>query len=81
MSTSNLLTFPPPLDADAPLTALLSVSTNPLLASMTEEELMTLVGRLRNLGTSAQALGAELSKEAKKTKTAKTKKPSLLDEL
>jgi hypothetical protein len=53
-----------PLAPDAPILHLLSLRENPNVATMSEDELRTLVQRLRTVATSPQSLSAELSKES-----------------
>lgn len=57
-----------PLSPDAPIVALMSVSSNPLLATATPEEVQALVKRLRTLVQSPQALSAKLDSEKPKAK-------------
>jgi hypothetical protein len=76
-----------PLSPDAPIIHLLSLKHNPLLKSMSQEELIELVKKLRTHSTSAPTLSAKLKSDgealgqkAKKVSLA-AKRRALLDEL
>lgn len=75
-----------PLSPDAPIVALMSLSTNPLLKDLQPDDpqLRELVSRLRNLATSPQALSSKLESE-KPTRARKqsesARRKALLDEL
>ncbi len=75
------LNLPEPLDplaADAPLIHLLSVRHNPLVAAMSEEQLLDLVQKLRQHATSAPTLSARIANDSEKVKV--TRKPRVLTE-
>lgn len=76
-------TEPPldPLAPDAPIVQLLSVSTNPLLATASDEELRALVVRLRQQASSPPTLSSKLKSDTERTKTvrAKSERQKLLD--
>lgn len=52
-----------PLAPDAPLVALLSLKHNPLVAQMSQDQLIELVTKLRTLATSPQTLSAKLKSD------------------
>lgn len=63
-----------PLSPAAPISHLLSIQHNPRLVNMTQDELMTLVQRLRTLATSSPTLTSKLKSESDgATRTRKTK--------
>lgn len=72
-----------PLDPDAPLVQLLSVSSNPILATCSDEELRAVVIRLRQVATSPPTLSSKLAKDSDKIKSvrASSKRQSILDAL
>ena len=75
-----------PLSPDAPLVHLLSLKHNPLLAEMSQEQLIELVKRLRSHAVSAPTLTAKLKSDgellnpAKKVSVA-ARRRALLEEL
>lgn len=70
-----------PLSPDAPIVALMSLSSNPMLATATEEEVRALVQRLRQLSTSPQALTAKLETESPKRERKPSKAAALKSKL
>lgn len=60
-----------PLAPDAPLIALLSVRTNPMLAEANEDQLVALVRKLRQHATSPQTLAAADADAGKKVATSR----------
>jgi len=58
-----------PLSPDAPIHHLLSISSNPRVATMSNDELVKLVQKLRTLATSPQTMSAKLQSESKGRKS------------
>lgn len=67
-----------PLAPDAPIAQLLSISTNPQVKDLDDQQLMELVKRVRTLATSPQTLSAKLQTEGRVRKSSKTKTPEQL---
>lgn len=75
-----------PLAPDAPIHHLLSISSNPNVATMSTEELTALVQRLRTYATSPQALTAKVAADSSNVTTRKrnpiaAKRKALLESL
>jgi hypothetical protein len=58
-----------PLSPDAPIHHLLSVSKNPRIATMSNDELVKLVQKLRTLAASPQTMSAKIQSESKGRKS------------
>ena len=83
---SNLTTIPEsasansefnPLAPDAPIAQLLSISTNPQVKDLDDQQLMELVKRVRTLAISPQTLSSKLQTEGRVRKS-KAKTPEQL---
>lgn len=73
-----------PLSPDAPIHHLLSVSKNPMVVQMTDQQLTELINRLRTVQTSPQTMTAVLQSDARKRRPmteAQRKRKELLDSL
>ena len=70
LEVENVMTFPDdPLSPDAPIHQLLSISSNPRVATMSNDDLIKLVQKLRTLATSPQTMSAKLQAESKGRKS------------
>jgi hypothetical protein len=58
-----------PLAPDAPIHYLLSVSKNPRIATMSNDELVKLVQKLRTLAASPQTMSAKIQSESRGRKS------------
>lgn len=58
-----------PLSPDAPIHHLLSIAKNPRILTMSNDELVKLVQKIRTLSTSPQTMSAKLQSESKGRKT------------
>lgn len=73
-----------PLSPDAPLHHLLSVRHNPLVAKMSQDELLALVRKLKQNATSPPTLTAKLRSESATIKPSRgisSKRKALLDSI
>lgn len=71
------------LAPDAPIVALLSLGANPLLTSMSTEELKAHLARVKSLAQQPATLNSQLLKEDKKPRSgaAAAKRKEILDSL
>lgn len=67
-----------PLAPDAPIAQLLSISTNPQVKDMSDDQLNQLVQRVKTLAVSPQTLSAKLQTEGRARKSSKVKTPEQL---